>query len=61
MKVHLRSGEHGFQNNWLQTPEWRAARRSGVAELRGWGEGGGLRRGVCVQAPGTLHREKPYH
>ena len=27
----------------------------------GGGEGGGLRRGVCVQAPGTSHREKPYH
>ena len=32
-KVHLRSGEHGFQNNWPQTPE----RQVGGREV--WGGG----------------------
>jgi hypothetical protein len=50
-KVHLRSGEHGFQHHWPQTAErrtawevWggRAAGGWGVGGLRGGCGGGGI-------------------
>ena len=60
-KVHLRSGEHGFQNNWPQTPERLAGgqevwggRAVGVekGEWAGGRGGRGVLRDVVVRRTG---------
>ena len=57
-KVHLRSGEHGFQHHWPQTAERRTAWEvwgGRAAGVRGWGEGGGVvLRGVLVRSTESI-------